>query len=596
MKSAKKNILGVIQDFFSYLQNHLNKKQFIFLLSVSVGLSAGLVAVILKMAVHFLYTLATQNKFAENYYISLFLPFIGITLTYLIIQKLLGGKLIKGLSPLHLDIAQRKSIVPRQQMYAQVLTSSITVGLGGSAGLEAPIVITGAAFGSNYAQYFKLNYAERTLLLACGVAAGIGSAFNAPIAGVLFTIEVLMLEISTSGFVPLLIAAASGALMSKMILNEGTLLSFQLQQPFNYTNVPFYIILGGLAGLMSVYHARIFVRVEKIFSRFSHKPFQRILYAGIVLAILIALFPSLFGEGYSSIKSLALMQPHDLFKNSILESTLTNEWLILLFVGLVMLLKAVATGVTLGGGGNGGNFAPSLFVGSYLGYFYSKLINQTQLGTIPESNFTIVGMAGLLSGLYHAPLTSIFLIAELTGGYGLMIPLMIVSSISYFVSKSIEPFTMDTQQFAATKKILSSNKDNNVLITMKTEKMVETGFVVLQNTDRVEELINAIITSERNIFPVVDDENKLLGIVLLSDVKNIVFKKELYGHIYIKDIMKPYPDSIHITDDMTIVVNKFDTTQAWNLPVIDDNGYVGFISKSKLFSAYRSELINRTIE
>ncbi len=581
--------------FLNLLNDQLSKKNFTMLLAVLVGLSTGLVAVFLKIAVHLVYTFATQNKLADNYYIALFLPFIGIVLTYLIIQKGLKGVLIKGLARLHLNIAQGESIVPSQQMYAQVVTSAVTVGFGGSAGLEAPIVITGAAIGSNYAQYFNLNYAERTLLLACGVAAGIGAAFNAPIAGVLFTIEVLMLEITTTGFIPLLIAAATGALMSKMILNEGVLLSFQLQQPFNYTNVPFYIVLGGLAGLVSVYHARMFARVEKIFSRFANTPILRMIIAGMVLAILIAVFPSLFGEGYNSIKNLALMKPQDLSKNSIFENNLTNDGLLLLFLTFVMFFKAIATGVTLGGGGNGGNFAPSLFVGSYLGFIYSKFINFMQIGTVPISNFTIVAMAGVLSGIYHAPLTAIFLIAELTGGYALIIPLMIVSSISYFVSKSIEPYTMDTKQFAATKKILSQDKDNNVLITMKIEDIVETNFVALKMTDYIEDLVNAIIASERNIFPVVDNENKLLGIILLNDIKNIVFKKNLYTHIQVKDIMQPYPDAIHLKDGMATVVKKFDKTQAWNLPVVDDNGYLGFISKSKLFSDYRNELINRTI-
>lgn len=369
MKKIKiNNLLTKIHALLVYLQKKTNKKHFLLALAISVGIIAGLAAVILKKLVHFIFGLAAHNEFVYSNYVFLFLPMLGILLTYWIIKYVLGGKLTKGLAPLHFAIAQESSVLPSEQTYAQLITSPVTVGFGGSAGLEAPIVITGAALGSYFAQYFRLNYSQRTLLLACGVAAGIASAFNAPIAGVLFTIEVLMLDISTTGFIPLLIAAASGALMSKIILDEGTILSFQLQQPFNYENVPFYVVLGILAGLVSVYHARLFVKIEKYFSSFKDKPYFRIFYAGLLLAFLIWLFPSLFGEGYSSIKSLSLMKPQDLFQKGAFQNALTNEWIVILLVGFVMLFKAFATAITLGGGGNGGNFAPSLFVGSYLGF------------------------------------------------------------------------------------------------------------------------------------------------------------------------------------------------------------------------------------
>lgn len=590
-----RHILHKMHVWLVLLQKKTSKKNFIFLLAVSLGLCAGFAAVILKTAVHFIFTLATENKYTDSKYILLLLPMLGIFLTYFIIKRILGGKLSKGLSPIHFSIAQKSSDIPPEQTYAQLITSPVTVGLGGSAGLEAPIVITGAALGSNLAKYFRLNYAERTLLLACGVAAGIGAAFNAPIAGVLFTIEVLMLDISTAGFIPLLIASASGALISKIILDEGTLLSFQQQQPFDYSNVPYYIILGGLAGLMSIYHAKLFVKVEKHFSELKIHPYLRMIYAGLALALIIWLFPTLFGEGYSSIKSLASIHPEDVLKNSLLQNEITNEWLLLFFILIVMGVKAIATGITLGGGGNGGNFAPSLFVGSYLGFIYAKFINLTHIGKIPESNFTLVGMAGVLSGLYHAPLTAIFLIAEITGGYSLMIPLMIVTSISYFVSKSIERYSMDTKELIASRKIHSGNKDENILVTMKMDKLIETNFVILKSTDNISTLIQAIVASERNIFPVTDQNKKLLGIVLLNDVKNIIFEQEKYVDLQIKDIMKPFPDIIHLTDDMISVVEKFELTHAWNLPVVDKEVYIGFISKSKLFSSYRGELISRTL-
>ncbi len=591
----QKKVLFKIHTFLTHWQQCMTKKQFVFLLSVVVGMSAGLAAVLLKIAVHTISNLAQHPIIVAHSNLLLLFPLLGLGLTYFIIQRILGGQLIKGLAPLHFAIAQNNSIISPQQTYAQLVTSPITVGLGGSAGLEAPIVITGAALGSNYADYFQLNYAERTLLLACGVAAGIASAFNAPIAGVLFTIEVLILDISTTGFIPLLIAAASGALMSKIILQEGDILSFQLQAPFNYHNVPFYVVLGLLSGFMSVYHARLFVKVEQYCRHLSPNPYLRMLFAGWMLALILLFFPSLFGEGYNSIKSLAQMHPQDLFQKSILRNVITNDWLLLCCISLVMFFKTVATAITLGGGGNGGNFAPSLFVGSYLGFLYAKWINLLNISQLPVANFTIVGMAGVLSGLYHAPLTAIFLIAELTGGYALMIPLMLVSSISYLVSKTIEPHTMDTKQLARHRKILSGDKDANILVTMQVKNLIETDFARLYDTDYLEELIQAITVSERNIFPVVNKQNKLLGIVMLSDIKNIIFKKELYNQITIKTIMKPYPDVILLADDVMTIVEKFETTQAWNLPVLSEMGYIGFISKSKLFSAYRTELIHRTI-
>ncbi|MEO0042214.1 MAG: hypothetical protein RL329_1662 [Bacteroidota bacterium] len=591
----QKKVLFKIHAFLTHWQQWMTKIQFVFLLSVVVGMSAGLAAVLLKIAVHTISNMAQHPIIVAHSNLLLLFPLLGLGLTYFIIQRILGGQLIKGLAPLHFAIAQNNSIISPQQTYAQLVTSPITVGLGGSAGLEAPIVITGAALGSNYADYFQLNYAERTLLLACGVAAGIASAFNAPIAGVLFTIEVLILDISTTGFIPLLIAAASGALMSKIILQEGDILSFQLQAPFNYHNVPFYVVLGLLSGFMSVYHARLFVKVEQYCRHLSPNPYLRMLFAGWMLALILLFFPSLFGEGYNSIKSLAQMHPQDLFQKSILRNVITNDWLLLCCISLVMFFKTVATAITLGGGGNGGNFAPSLFVGSYLGFLYAKWINLLNISQLPVANFTIVGMAGVLSGLYHAPLTAIFLIAELTGGYALMIPLMLVSSISYLVSKTIEPHTMDTKQLARHRKILSGDKDANILVTMQVKNLIETDFVRLYDTDYLEELIQAITVSERNTFPVLDRQNKLLGIVMLSDIKNIIFKKELYNQITIKAIMKPYPDVILLADDVTTIVEKFETTQAWNLPVLSEMGYIGFISKSKLFSAYRTELIHRTI-
>lgn len=440
-------------------QERLNKKQFILFSAILVGLSAGIAAITLKSFVHLIFTLATYKPIVSLRYLYLVLPALGIFLTVWAIKKILKGKLEKGLPPIHYAIAKRSSIVPREQMYAQVLTSSLTVGLGGSAGLEAPIVVTGAAFGSNYAKTYKLDYKDRTLLLACGVAAGIAAAFNAPIAGVLFALEVLLLDIGISAFTPLIIAAATGALISKIFLKEAILFSFPQSSAFDYLNVPFYVLLGVLTGLLAVYHQRMFLKTEHLLSHLKLGAYQKVFLAGTLLAILILFFPSLFGEGYASIKALAAADGNKLFEHSILHSISENPWIILLFITLTMLIKVFATAITLGCGGNGGNFAPSLFVGAYAGFVFSRFINLTTITKLPESNFTLVGMAGILSGLYHAPLTALFLIAEITGGYNLLIPLMIVSSISYAISKHFENFSMDAKKLASIGLMFTNDKD-----------------------------------------------------------------------------------------------------------------------------------------
>ena len=584
-----------INSLLIWTQTKLNKKQFIFLSSILVGLSVGLAAIVLKTFAHYIFLGVTYNKLGSIKYLFLLLPLIGLFLTVLVIKRFFKNKFDKGLANIHFAIAKKSSVIPPEQMYAQILTSSLTVGFGGSAGLEAPIVITGAAFGSNYSRTYHLNYSERTLLLACGIAAGIGAAFNAPIAGVLFALEVLLIDISISAFTPLIIAAATGALISKIILRDDILLSFQLQQPFNYNNVPFYILLGLSAGLISVYYSRTFIKVEGLFHKSTNKVFLNVLIGGILLASLIFIFPSLFGEGYQSIKMLAIQHPENLLDNSYFHDYKNNEWFVLSFVGILIFVKTIATAITLGSGGNGGNFAPSLFVGAYLGFFFSKVLNMLHLTNLPISNFTIVGMAGILSGLYHAPLTAIFLIAEITGGYTLMIPLMIVSSISYAVSKYFEPFSMDTKKLALSGKIFTYDRDHNILTTIKTYNLIETNFQKLSPSDKLGTIVELLSQSKRNIFPVTDKDNKLMGIIILDNVRNIIFKSEMYDKITAAELMTIPPATVSSTETMEEVMKKFDETGAWNLPVVDNEQYVGFISKSSVFSSYRSKLKSTTI-
>lgn len=576
-------------------QSRMSPKQFIFFSSILVGLSVGIAAVVLKAFVHFVYYLATYEKLSNFKYFYLFLPFFGIFLTVIVVRRFFKGSFEKGLAQVHYSIAQKSSFMKSERMYDQVVTSSLTVGTGGSVGLEAPIVITGAAFGSNYAKEYHLNYNERTLLLACGIAAGIAAAFNAPIAGVLFALEVLLLDITIAAFTPLIIAAACGALVSKVLQSGDILLSFKTTDDFNYLNVPFYVVLGVLCGLVAVYHSRVFVRVEKLFHRAEGGLVKKALLGGLALAILIAVFPSLFGEGFQSIKSLANNKPDALFDQSILKEFITGEWMMLLFVGVIIFLKAVASGLTVGGGGNGGNFAPSMFVGAYLGYFFARVVELFKVVEMPESNFTMVGMAGLLSGMYHAPLTSIFLIAEITGGYSLMIPLMIVSSISYAISKYFEPYSMDQRKLAKTGEILTENRDNNILMSMNTKNLIYKEQPTFNPRTTLGELVDVIANTEHTVFPIIDHTGKLVGLVFLNDIREVMFKFELHDKIHVSDLMIRPKVVVSPETPMAQVMKIFDDTNYWVLPVVENEKYVGLLSKTELFSAYREQLKKSTI-
>ncbi|WP_310559581.1 chloride channel protein [Flavobacterium sp.] len=595
-----KKIIHKLELFTILAQNKLTNKQFIFVSSVLVGILAAFAVIVLKTFAHWVFVFATyltsDTSLFKFGYIKVLLPIIGILLTVFVVKRVLGGSIEKGTSQILYAVAKKASIIPKKQMYAQIITSSLTVGLGGSAGLESPIVITGAAFGSNYAQRFKLSYKDRTLLIGCGVAAGIGAAFNAPIAGVLFAIEVLLVDVSISAFTPIMIAAATGALVSEVVLDESILLSFKQQQDFNYHNIPYYILLGICTGFVAVYYSRNFQRVEHFFARLRLSAYKKAFFGASILAILIFIFPTLFGEGYESIKTLSENDPGKLLENTLFSSFRDNSWVLLLFVGLTMLLKVFATGITLGSGGNGGNFAPSLFLGSYVGFFFSKFLNLTGLTTLPISNFTLVGMAGILSGLFHAPLTAIFLIAEITGGYSLMIPLMIVASLSFAISKRFEKHSLDVKGLAKKGNAFTSNKDTNILSTLDTNTIIQTDYLTVLPDENLEKLVDLISHSNQVIFAVVDENKKMVGIVHFNNIREIIFNPYRVKYTLIKDIMVQPIDIIYPTDSMETVMNKFEKNKVQFLPVIKNGDYFGFISKSVALEAYRTKLKSMTIE
>jgi len=592
-----KRYIYKIENLISWSQSKLSEKQFIFLSSVLVGISSAFAVIVLKSFAHAVFSFATDiNGVLKLSFINSVLPIVGILLTIFVVKRVLGGTIEKGTSQILYAVAKKSSVIPRKQMYAQIVTSSLTVGLGGSAGLESPIVITGAAFGSNYAQRYKLSYKDRTLLIGCGVAAGIGAAFNAPIAGVLFAIEVLLVDVSISAFTPIMISAATGALISEIVLDESILLNFKQQQTFDYHNIPYYILLGIFAGFIAVYYSRNFQKVERFFNKVKLSPYKKGLFGASLLAIIIFAFPTLFGEGYESIKTLSENDPGQLLENTLFSDFRNNSWMLLIFVGATMLLKVFATGITLGSGGNGGNFAPSLFLGSYAGFFFSKLINLTGFTKLPISNFTMVGMAGILSGLFHAPLTAIFLIAEITGGYDLMIPLMIVSSISFAISKRFEKHSLDVKNLARKGNAFTSNKDTNILSTLDINKIIETDYEIVNSEGNLEKLVELISHSKQLVFAVVDENLELLGVIYFNDIREIIFNAFKVKYTPIKEIMQTPKEIIYPTDTMETVMNKFENSKVAFLPVIKNGKYFGFISKSIALEAYRSKLKSMTIE
>jgi CIC family chloride channel protein len=594
-----KKYLNKLEDIIVWSQSKLTNKQFIFLSSVLVGISAAFAVIVLKTFAYKIFVFAsyvTNISIFKYEFIKGMLPVFGILLTVFVVNKFLGGAIEKGTSQILYAVAQKASVISAKQMYAQIVTSSLTIGFGGSAGLESPIVITGAAFGSNYAQKYRLPYKDRTLLIGCGVAAGIGAAFNAPIAGVLFAIEVLLVDVSISAFTPIMIAAATGALVSKIALDETILLSFKQTQTFDYHNIPYYILLGLLTGLISVYYTRNFQRIEHIFARLKFSPYKKAIFGSSILAIMIFVFPTLFGEGYESIKILSENDPGQLLENTLFNDFRNNSWVLLLFVGFTMMLKVFATGITLGSGGNGGNFAPSLFLGSYVGFFFSKLINLIGLSKLPISNFTMVGMAGILSGLFHAPLTAIFLIAEITGGYDLMIPLMIVASISFAISKRFEKHSLDVKSLAKKGLAFTSNKDKNILSSLNTNVIIQTDYLTVSPDENLEKLVDLISHSNQVIFAVVDQESHLLGVVHFNDIREIIFNQYRVKFTIVKEIMTAPIDIIYPSDSMEVVMNKFEKSKVVFLPVIKNAKYFGFISKSVALEAYRTKLKSMSIE
>ncbi len=579
----------IYQAIINYLRTKLSRVQFVMVIATLVGLVSGLAAVLLKILVHYLQHWIESIPVTRYAY--LLFPAVGLVVCVFIVRHFFGGQIEKGIAMVLKAIARKSSFIPLSHTYLHVVTSSVTVGLGGSAGLEAPIVATGSAVGSNLARISDLNYQERTLVIACGAAAGISAVFNAPIAGVIFAIEILLAETVVSYFIPLIIASVAGVLCSKIILKEETLFNFILKQNFDYNNVPYYVLLGVLAGFVSLYYAKVFKAVEGRLHHSKMNAYMKAMMAGVILMAMCFLFPPLFGEGYTSVKAVANGTLNTFTDNSRLFSLLNDNWSLFAFTALIVLFKPIAAAVTIGGGGNGGNFAPSLFTGSYLGFAFSKLLNNTPWIKIPESNFSLVGMAGVLSGVMYCPLTAVFLIAEITNGYELFIPLMIVSSISFFIVKSYQPFSMETKKLAMEGQIFTHKKEKNILTSIRLGEMLTDTYETIQVDKRLKDLIEIIKRSEKNIFAVIDSKERFVGIIELNDVKQKIFHPEQFEKVSVKSLMKKPATVLKEDEDMHSVMEKFDISHSWYLPVLNsERKFMGFISKTKLFDKYREIL------
>ncbi|SIQ08260.1 MULTISPECIES: chloride channel protein [unclassified Chryseobacterium] len=575
-----------------WLNNRLSRNQFLVLSGILVGCTAGLAGVILKTLVHNIHYFIT-NKVHFEYQILFYIvfPFLGIVLTTMIVLTLFKGQDRKGIGAILYEIAQNSSIVASVKMYSQVIQSAVTVGLGGSAGLESPIAVTGAAIGSNYAQTYRLSYKERTLLLAAGATAGIASAFNAPIAGIMFAFEILLTGVVFTDFIPLVVAAVCGSLLSRILLQEDVLFRFYTRDPFNYKNVPYYLILGIVTGLYARYFVIISQKVEHFIKGLQLSRLRKAMFGGAVLSLLCVLFPPLFGEGYETVKAFTNGNTYSIIENSFFRYFEIGDWTIIIFLVLVLLLKAFATSFTIFSGGNGGNFAPSLFAGGTLGYLFALVCQHIGFTDVPVTNLVLVGMAGAMSGVLYAPLTAIFLIAESSFGYDLFIPLMIASIISYLIAKWFSPISPELKSLADEGKIFTNKHDKNLLFALRTEDFIDKYSQTINENASVSELFEMVKNGNKNIFAVVDENRKLRGVLTLDDIRPYLFNKEMETSQTVAQMMKAPPAILHRENKPLDILQTFDDTGVWNLPVVNNNNdFIGFISKSSILMSYRQLL------
>ncbi len=582
------SVRSIIRNINRYRAARISERNFLLIASVIVGVAMGLVAVVLKRAVHALqHWLSDLFKGHDWQYLFYLLPLIGILLTVFYVQKIRKGKIGKGISVIIQSISKRHGNIPPGDMYSHMVSSAVTVGFGGSVGLEAPIVITGSAVGSNIARVFLLSHKERILLLACGAAAGIAAVFNTPVAGVLFAMEVLLAEFSIPTFIPILIASASGAVISRLFYNEH--LFYLLTKDWRIDAIPFYLLLGGLCGLVSVYFMRVYFWMEKKFLAVP-KILPKAITGGLLLGLLIFCFPVLYGEGYSTVASLFQGNTSVLTQNAFYNEWIKNPYVLLFIVAGIVLFKVIASALTLHAGGNGGVFAPTLFTGAVTGFGFAYFFNTTGWKELLTVNFVAAGMAGILSGVVHAPLTAIFLIAEVTGGYTLFVPLMIVAAVSYFISRAFEPYSIYTEKLAQ-KGFKVDDREQVLLNNIKPESIIDRKYIALKHDDRFRKLSNAFLITDQTVFPVLNDEQKLAGLVYIDDVKSILLREDLFDKTSVADVWVKPQYSISVKDDIAKIMRLFDISGLWHIPVLNTDGtFLGFADKRILLGLLRETL------
>ncbi len=578
-------------SFVVWRERHIKEKTFVLILALLVGLLAGGAAILLKFLISLISSSLTAGlEVKEGNWLYILYPSMGVVIAALYVRYVVRDNISHGVTRVLYSISQNKSRLKPHNMYTSIIASSITIGFGGSVGAEGPIVYTGSAIGSNLGQMFRLSPRVLMILVGCGAAAGIAGIFKAPIAGMLFTLEVLMLDLTTVSVMPLLIASITSATLAYVYTGYNFEFFFAQSESFGIGRIPYVILLGIFCGLMSLYFTRVMNMMEKFFKRL-HNPWTKTAVGCVILSSLVFIFPPLYGEGYESIIGLLAGDASSIVNGSIFYREGSMIWFLIVFISLVVLTKAFATSATNGGGGVGGTFAPSLYVGCLSGFLFAYTINHIGLDVeLSTKNFALMGMAGVMSGVMHAPLMGIFLTAELTGGYDLFLPLLIVSTIAYGTIKVFEPYSIYTMRLARRGEVLTHHKDKAVLTLLKVNNVIETDFLSVKPEMNLKEMVDTISQSKRNLFPVLNDQGELLGVVLLDEIRNIMFRPDLYKRLYVRKFMSMPPACIDVSYPMDKVMKLFDDTGAWNLPVVDNGKYVGFVSKSKIFNSYRRVL------
>lgn len=571
---------------------HVSEKNFVMVLALLVGVFCGFAAMLLKWLIHIISEFLTAGvNIEEGNYIYIIYPVIGVVLVALYVRYVVRDNISHGVTRVLYAISSSKSRLKKHNIYTSVIASSVTIGFGGSVGAEGPIVYTGAAIGSNLGQAFRLSPRILMILVGCGAAAGIAGIFKAPIAGMLFTLEVLMIDLTTVTVMPLLISSITSATIAYIYTGFEFEFFFVQSDTFLAAKIPYVLVLGIVCGLVSLYFTRTMNLMEKFFKKFVNG-WKKTLVGSVILAALVFILPPLYGEGYTSINSLLNGDPSAILNGSLFYDEGGSPWFIVLFILIIILTKSFATSATNGAGGVGGTFAPSLYVGCMTGFLFAYISNLLGLGIeLSTKNFALIGMSGVMSGVMHAPLMAIFLTAELTGGYDLFLPLLIVSTIAYGTIKIFEPYSIYTMRLARRGELLTHHKDKAVLTLLKIDNVIETDFLSVRPEWNLKQMVDTISKSSRNLFPVIDENGVLLGVVILDEIRNIMFRPDLYKKIYVSKFMSTSPARIYIHSTMDEVMKTFDKTGAWNLPVVDEEGrYRGFVSKSKIFNSYRRVL------